>query len=92
MGLFKSQDEKAQEKLSKQEQLLEKYGLETLTGKDAESVKEIADELIGSKVMEIGARLNFATKNEDLLKIGYLRAIYEQNWIIIRQLDKLNKK
>lgn len=92
MGLFKSQDEKVQEKLSKQEQLLEKYGLETLTGKDAESVKEIADELIGSKVMEIGARLNFATKSEDLLKIGYLRAIYEQNWIIIRQLDKLNKK
>ncbi len=92
MGLLKSKEEKEQLKDAKEQEFLENYGLTGLTGKDAESVHEIANELIGSKVMEIGARLNFATKSEDLLKIGYLRAIYEQNWIIIRQLDKLNKK
>ena len=92
MGLLKSKEEKEQIKDAKEKAFLEKYGLIDLTGKDAESVHAIANELIGAKTMEMGAKLGLGVKAEDLLKVEYLRAIYEQNWIIIRQLNKLNQK
>ncbi len=92
MGLIKTKEEREEKMRLKEEKLLQKYGMEDLEGKDAESVKTIASEMAGMNIMETGAKLSLGMNKEDTLKVSYLRAIYEQNWIIIRQLDKLNKK
>lgn len=84
MGLFSSPEDKAME-------ALQKHHLENISPKYAEAVQEINLELVGTGAMELGAKLSFA-KNEELLKISYLRTLVEQNWIIIRMLDDLNNK
>lgn len=76
-------------KQRKAQELMEKYGLETLTDpSDYASVQKIAQELAGRNLIEVGAALQF--KAEEAAKLGYLRALIEQNFIIIRQLDRLN--
>lgn len=71
--------------------LLEKYGLTNLTNKeDLDSVRKIAQELTGSGLMETGMKLSMA-KPAELLPITLQRAIMEQNFIMIRQLDRIAK-
>lgn len=84
MGFFKSKEEK-------DENMLTKYGLETLNDpRDIESVRKIASELSGTGVMEAGMSLSsFGRKTEDILPVYYQRTLVEQNWIMIRQLDKI---
>lgn len=84
MGFFMNADEKTQE-------ALKKHHLENISEEYAEAVKEINMELLGTGAMEAGTKLSFG-KTEELLKISYLRTLVEQNWLIIRQLDALNKK
>ena len=84
MGLFDSADEKTKK-------ALEKHHLENISEKYAQAVQEINAELVGTGAMETGMKLSFA-KSEELLKISYLRALVEQNWIIIRLLDEIAKK
>ena len=45
---------------------------------------------MGNKLIELGTAMQGG--GADSAKMSYLRAIVEQNWIIIRQLDKLNSK
>lgn len=84
MGLFngKSKEEKNQEKVEK---FKEKYHLNNINLDDLDIIngisKEIGSDLIGSIV----------TKGEDIPKLSLLRALTEQNWIIIKQLYKLNE-
>lgn len=91
MGLFDGQKETKEEKQKRKEQeMLQKYRLDTLTDpKDIASVRLIASELLGMGLMETGVKMSFG-KAEDQLKISYLRAIMEQNFIMIRQLDKIS--
>ena len=42
-------------------------------------------------MIEFGSQLS-GMKSEDTLKVSYLRAIVEQNFIIIRELDEISKK
>lgn len=92
MALFGGES-KEEKQAKKAEALLEKYGLQNLSDpQDLASVKKITNELAGSGFSEAGMKLSMGTKTEDLLKVSYLGAIVEQNWIIIRQLDKLNNK
>ena len=90
MALFggnNNEDKKAQ----KAQALMAKYGLEDLSDpRDLEAVKSITLELAGTKLMETGTLLSGSS--EDVVKMALLRAITEQNWIIIRQLDKLINK
>ena len=89
MALFKSAEDKAAEQARKEKELLEKYGVNSLTDpEDLASVKKIAQELYGTSLMEAGMKLNMA-KAEFQLPISYQRAIMEQNFIMIRQLDKI---
>ncbi len=82
MAFFKSQEEK-------QINALAKYGLENLNNKeDLASVQKIAQELLGSGLMEAGLKIGMA-KAEVQLPISLQRAIMEQNFIIIRQLDRI---
>ena len=75
----------------KEKKLLEKYGLTSLNDPDdIASIKMIMSELAGSKFMETGVKLSMA-KPEVQLPISYQRAIMEQNFIIIRQLDRIAK-
>lgn len=92
MALFKSAEEKEAKKEEKTRKILAKYGLEDLSDpRDIESVKNIVNELFGTKLMEFGA--TFGGNERDFLELQtyYERAIVEQNFIIIRLLDKLNK-
>lgn len=75
-------------------EMLAKYGLENLSDRaDLESVKKIVSELVGTGMMETGMKIgSIGSKAEDILPVYYQRAILEQNWIIIRLLDKLANK
>lgn len=71
-------------------ELLEKYGLTSIDRRDINSVRKIINDLMGSGLMKTGMALSFA-KAKEQVKVACLSAIVEQNWIIIRQLDRLNK-
>ena len=99
MGLFNSEskEEKAAKKQARKEQkeleVLRKYGLEELQNpNDIESVKNIVTELSGTGLMELGITL-CAGSDRDIQKnqLYYQRALIEQNFIIIRQLDRIAK-
>lgn len=92
MALFGGNKETKEEKQArKTQELLEKYHLTELSDPaDLESVKQISMSLMGNSLIEFGTAMS--GKAEDVAKMTYLSALVEQNWIIIRQLDKLNKK
>lgn len=91
MALFKSAEEKEERRINKEQALMDKYGVGSLSDPaDRESVKRIANELLGSGWMETGLKLSFA-KAEIQLPISLQRAMMEQNFIIIRQLDRIAK-
>lgn len=90
MALFggESKEEKKEKKI---QAMLDKYGLQELSDpRDLESVKTIAAELAGNNLIEVGTILSGSA--QDVAKMSYLHAIVEQNWMIIRLLDKLNSK
>lgn len=91
MAIFGGNKETKEEKQArKAQELLEKYGLQELSDpRDLESVKSISLSLAGNGLLELGTSLS--AKSEDLVKMSNLSALVEQNWIIIRQLDRLNK-
>lgn len=89
MALFGT--DKEEKKAEKVYELLHKYGLQELYDpRDVESVKQIAYKLAGSNLINLGTALGGSA--QDVGKLSLLQAIVEQNWIIIRQLDKLNSK
>lgn len=93
MALFGNKDkETAEEKEArKQRAMLEKYGLHTLSDpEDVESVKKIISELLGTGLMEAGIKLGGGNE-KDILKtqLYYQRTLVEQNFIMIRQLDRI---
>lgn len=89
MALFKSNEEKQNEQEQKEIRMLQKYGLENLSDPaDRESVRKVVSELVGTGLMETGMKLQMA-KPEAALPVYYQRAILEQNFIIIRQLDRI---
>ena len=93
MGLFdKEPKETKEEKQARKEQeMLAKYGLSTLTNPtDIASVKKIVSELAGTGMMEAGMTLS-GGKTEDKLQVYYQRVLMEQNFVIIRQLDRIAK-
>lgn len=91
MALFKEKESKEDKQERKELEMIQKYGLEELTDpRDIESVRKIVSELVGTGLMETGMKLAMANAG-DQLKVSYLRATMEQNFIIIRQLERLNK-
>ena len=91
MALFSGNKETAEEKQErKTQELMEKFGIEDLQDEhDKQTAWKIAGALAGNGWMEAGALLK--GNGTDAAKLSYLRAIVHQNWIIIRQLDRLNK-
>ena len=91
MALFSGNKETKEEKLErKTQELMEKFGIEDLQDEhDKKTAWKISGALAGNGWMEAGALLN--GNGTDAAKLSYLRALVHQNWIIIRQLDRLNK-
>lgn len=90
MGLFGGKETKEDKAARKAQELMDKYGLSELDQQDLESVKAITNSLMGNSLIELGTALQGNTA--DSAKMSFLRALVEQNWIIIRQLDRLNKR
>lgn len=86
-GKKKSKEEKEQEQLQK---FMEKYQLEDLDEKDLVVLKRITSDLAGNNFLKAGMAFSFA-KAEEQAKVTYLSTLVEQNWMIIRQLSRLNK-
>ena len=93
MALFGNKEDAAAKAAEKEKALLQKYGVEMLYDTQAaECLKRIARELASTGLMEAGVKLSMAAKPEDQLTVSYLRAIVEQNFLIIRLLDALGEK
>ena len=92
MALFGGNgNDKKQTKEEKQlEKFMEKYQLEDLDEKDLVVLQRIASDLAGNNFFKVGMALSFA-KAEEQAKVTYLSTLVEQNWMIIRQLSRLNK-
>ena len=74
----------------KMRKMLSKYGLEDLDDeRDQYAVQQIAREMLGTGFMDAGTRMDFFAKATDKMQVIYQKALIEQNWIIIRQLDKI---
>ena len=87
MALFGNNEEKKEQKA---QALLAKYGLQDLSDpRDIQAVQNIATNLMGNKLIELGAALQ--GNGADSAKMSYLNAIMEQNFIMIRQLDRIAK-
>lgn len=87
MALFGNGEEKREQKI---QALMQKYGLEDLSDpRDKQAVQNIATNLMGNKLIELGAALQ--GNGADAAKMSYLNAIMEQNFIMIRQLDRIAK-
>lgn len=92
MGIFGGEKQTKEEKQkTKTDEMMKKYGLDGMEGKDVESVKRIVNDLVGNNFFKAGMALSFA-KAEDQAKVTYLSALVEQNWIIIRQLNEISRK
>lgn len=93
MALFGGKEEKEEKAARKQQEMLKKYRLEELSDPaDLESVKRIVAELFGTDIFELDALLTGDVRNMTRIQMYYQRALVEQNFIIIRMLDRINKK
>lgn len=90
MGLFGSKETKDEKQQKELEKFMDKYQLEDLDEKDLVVLKKIASDLAGNNFFKVGMALSMA-KAEEQAKVTYLSTLTEQNWMIIRQLSRLNK-
>lgn len=101
MALFESKESKEQKKQMKRDEeaaaqrakqmaKLAQYHLDGVDSEYTESLIEAVNNLTGTDLMDLG-RVLTGSKAEDNLKISFLHTIMDQNWIMIRQLDQLNK-
>ena len=92
MALFKTAEEKAAIQAQKEQALLDKFGLGNLSDpEDIKSLQKIASELTGTGMSEFGALLSGDGKEFARLTATSTRTIVEQNFIMIRQLDRISK-
>lgn len=90
MGLFGEKQTKEEKEMEQMRKFMEKYQLEDIDQKDMVVLRRIANDLAGNGFFKAGMALSFA-KAEEQAKVTYLSALVEQNWVIIRQLSRLNK-
>lgn len=72
------------------QETLNKYELNNLDPKYANAVNNISLALAGNNLIELGSTLGMTSAEN--LTTSYLKAIVEQNFIMIRQLDEISKK
>lgn len=77
--------------MSKADRYLNKRGLKGLSTDVQQQVNNISGDLAGNGLIKAGMAFSFA-KAEEQAKVGYLSALVEQNWIIIKQQDEMIKE
>lgn len=80
MGMFKSKEDKMQE-------LMEEFELDRLSEKDYELAKCAMRDF---NLSVMSGPMTVTANGIDTVKIHDLNAIVYQNWLIIKQLDRLN--
>lgn len=75
----------------KANRVLEQFGLADLDSIDASSVDWINGELRGNGALEWSSLFSGA-KSSELVMMSCLRALVEQNWVLLRQLNKMNAR
>lgn len=92
MALFGNKEDKEAKAAAKEQAMLDKYGLGSLSDPaDIKSVRSIVTELMGTGMMEFGSMLAPNEKTLLQVQMHYQRALLEQNFVIIRQLDRIAK-
>lgn len=89
MALFNKKSET--DTSDKTEKLMQKYGLQDVDPKYADTLQKISAHLAGAGLGEFGGMLSNDDKAVNRAQTQYTHAILEQNFIIIRQLDDLIK-
>lgn len=100
MALFGNKEDKAAKAAAKEEaeliKLAEKYSLDlnTVDPASIENLRSISATLAGVGLMASGAALTLGNdqKTYNQIQNAYLKAMFEQNWMILRELQKLNTK
>lgn len=87
MGLFNKENKQEKQNEFKEE-LIEKYKYEGMTDKEKELLVKIALDLKGNEFFKNG--MAHFTTIDDNMKVSYLSAIMQQNFIMINQLARLN--
>ena len=72
------------------QKFMDRYQLEDLDERDLIVLKKVASDLAVNGFYKSVVSMSFA-KMEEKAKVTYLSAAVEQNWMIIRQLGRLNK-
>jgi len=67
---------------------LVKRNLNTLNPNTFDDVKNIANDLAGNNLIKTGMALSFSN-GADQVKIGYLSALVNQNWILMKQNQEI---
>ena len=93
MGIFESKEDKQKRKDQEARAKLALYGLSDLSDpKDLQLALEIINGMTGVGVMETGIAIGGNNTNDILrCQLYYQSAVYKQNFLIIRQLDRIAK-
>lgn len=95
MSLFKNKEEKEQQKHQKQQEkidrFLSRYNLDTIDERDRDNILDMARQDTALNLIDTGTFL--AGDEKDFLQqIAYQQQLMrDQNFLIIKQLDRLNK-
>lgn len=91
MAIFGNKEDKQVKQAEKALARMRKHRLDTLGPEYADDCLVIFNELAGTDLMEGGVKLTIGSNPVDKVNMSYLHVIMEQNWIIIKQLDKIAK-
>lgn len=95
MALFKSKDGKEQAKQQQNEDriklFLSYYNLDNIDDRDKSNILDMANQDVALKFMDVGTFLS-GNEKDFLQQIAYQQQLMrDQNFLIIKQLDRLNK-
>jgi hypothetical protein len=92
MGLFGKKDQKTKEQKEQEQrdEFMERYQLEDVDQRDLVVLERIARDLGANSLIKTAMALSFTSVQEQA-KVTYLSALVEQNWMIIRQLSRINQ-
>lgn len=86
MSLFKNKEDKEQIKLDKLNNKMKKIGLENLSLEEKEQARLILYNLVGTDLISLGSNA------QDDAKISLAQAQIEQNWLLLKKLDNIEKE
>lgn len=85
VGLFYQKAEEPSQKVLEEYGLdIDSYDMDRIKKENSNNLKQIARDIMANKWFKAGLALSFASADKQAT-VGYLSAIVNQNWILIRQ-------